>query len=220
VIPRNVFLTGGTGYMGSHLIPLLLARGHKIRALARKSSEAKLPTGCEIVSGNALEKDSFAYQVQPSDTYVQFVGVAHPSPSKGEQFRAIDLVSVRASVAAAAEAKIQHFIYVSVAQPAPVMRNYIAVRAEGESLLRASGMNATVLRPWYVLGPGHRWPYFLVPAYWICERFPPTREGARRLGFVTLNQMLAALVHAVENPATGTRIIEVPEIRKSAQPPT
>jgi uncharacterized protein YbjT (DUF2867 family) len=86
VTPRNVFLTGGTGYMGSRLIPLLLARGHKIRALTRKGSESKLPAGCEIVIGNALEKDSFAAQVQPSDTFVQLVGVAHPSPSKGEQF--------------------------------------------------------------------------------------------------------------------------------------
>jgi len=215
VTPRNVFLTGGTGYMGSRLIPLLVARGHKIRALTRKGSENKLPTGCESVIGNALEKDSFAAKVQPSDTFIQLVGVAHPSPSKGEQFRAIDLVSVRASVAAAAEAGIKHFIYVSVAQPAPMMKDYLVVRAEGESLLRGSGLNATVLRPWYVLGPGHRWPYALVPAYWICELIPTTREGAQRLGLVTLNQMLATLVCAVENPATGMRIIEVPEIRKS-----
>jgi uncharacterized protein YbjT (DUF2867 family) len=214
VATRNVFFTGGTGYMGARLIPLLLARGHKIRALVRKGSENKLPTGCEIVVGNALEKESFVPQVQPSDTFVQLVGVAHPSPSKGEQFRAIDLVSVRASVAAAAEAKIQHFIYVSVAQPAPMMKDYLAVRAEGESLLRATGMNATILRPWYVLGPGHRWPYALIPAYWICELLPPTRAGACRLGLVTLNQMLTALVRAVENPPTGTHIVEVPEIRK------
>jgi uncharacterized protein YbjT (DUF2867 family) len=216
VTPRNIFITGGTGYMGSRLIPLLLARGHKIRALARKGSEGKLPAGCEIVVGNALEKESFAGQVQPSDTFVQLVGVAHPGPSKGEQFRAVDLVSARASIAAAAEAKIQHFIYVSVAQPALMMKDYIAVRAEGESLLRATGMNATILRPWYVLGPGHRWPYALIPAYWICELLPPTREGARRLGLVTLSQMLSALVRAVENPATGMRIIEVPEIQKAA----
>src|SRR6185312_11442549 len=121
----------------------------------------------------------------------------------------------RASVAAAAVGGIQHFVYVSVAQPAPMMKDYLAVRAEGESLLRASGLNATILRPWYVLGPGHRWPYALIPAYWICERLPPTREGARRLGLVTLNQMLNALVRAVETPASGTRILEVPEIRKA-----
>jgi uncharacterized protein YbjT (DUF2867 family) len=215
VTARNVFLTGGTGYMGSRLIPLLLARGHTIRALTRKGSESKLPAGCEIVIGNALEKESFAAQVQPSDTFVQLVGVVHPSSSKGEQFRAIDLVSVRASVTAAAEAEIQHFIYVSVAQPAPMMKDYLAVRAEGESLLRATGMNATILRPWYVLGPGHRWPYALIPAYWICELLPATRADARRLGLVTLNQMLSALVHAIENPAIGIRILEVPEIRKS-----
>jgi uncharacterized protein YbjT (DUF2867 family) len=215
VTPRNVFLTGGTGYMGSRLIPLLLARGHKIRALTRKGSESKLPAGCEIVIGNALEKDSFAAQVQPSDTFVQLVGVAHPSPSKGEQFRAIDLVSIRASVAAAAEVGIQHFIYVSVAQPAPMMKDYLAVRAEGESLLRATGMNATILRPWYVLGPGHHWPYALMPTYWICELLPPTRASARRVGLVTLNQMLSALVQAVETPTSGIRTIEVPEIRKS-----
>jgi len=214
VIPRDIFLTGGTGYMGSRLTPLLLSRGHKIRALARNGSQNKLPAGCEIVTGEALEKDSFAGQVPPSDTFVQLVGVAHPGPSKGEQFRAIDLVSVRASVAAAAVGGIQHFVYVSVAQPAPMMKDYLAVRAEGESLLRASGLNATILRPWYVLGPGHRWPYALIPAYWICELLPPTREAARRLGLVTLNQMLAALVNAVENPAIGIRVVEVPEIRK------
>ena len=198
--------------MGSRLIPLLLARGHKVRALARKGSENKLPSGCEIISGNPLEKESFAHQIHPSDTFVQLVGVPHPSPAKAEQFRAIDLVSIRASVAAAEAAKIQHFVYVSVAQPAPMMKDYIAVRAEGESLLGSSGLNSTILRPWYVLGPGHRWPCVLLPAYWFFELLPPTRDGARRLGLVTLNQMLFALVHAVENPAAGIRIVEVPEI--------
>lgn len=43
---------------------------------------------------------------------------------------------------------------------------------------------------------------------------PATREGARRLGLVTIDQMVRALVHAVENPASGCRVIEVPEIRK------
>jgi hypothetical protein len=103
-----------------------------------------------------LDKESFAARVTPSDSFIQLVGVSHPSPKKGDQFRAIDLVSIRASVSPAVEARIQHFVYVSVAQPAMMMKDYIAVRAEGESLPRTTGLNATILRPWYVLGPGHR----------------------------------------------------------------
>jgi uncharacterized protein YbjT (DUF2867 family) len=105
---------------------------------------------------------------------------------------------------------------VSVAHPAPVMKAYIAVRQEGERLVRASGARATILRPWYVLGPGHLWPYALLPLYALLERLPSTAEGARRLGLVTRRQIVAALVQAVENPPDAVRIVEVPEIRRGA----
>jgi len=214
---RTVFITGGTGYMGSRLIPLLLQRGHRVRALVRKGSEKKLPRPCEAIIGDALDKITFVEKIPPADTFIQLIGVSHPSPSKAEQFRAVDLVSIRASVAAAIETKIQHFIYLSVAQPARMMKDYIAVRAEGEALLRASGLNATFIRPWYVLGPDHRWPYLLLPIYWLMERLPSTRDSARRLGLVTIHQMLVTLLNAVENPATGIRIVEVPQIRAETQ---
>ena len=94
-----------------------------------------------------------------------------------------------------------------------MMKAYISVRAECEALIRKSGLNATILRPWYVLGPGHRWPYALVPAYWLLERIPATREGGQLLGLVTLEQMLQALIDAVEWPVTGVHFLGVPEIR-------
>src|SRR5438552_4136454 len=106
----NVFITGGTGYIGRVLIPCLLERGHTVRALVRSGSEQRLPPGCEAVIGNALEVASFADHVRPSDTFVQLVGVPHPSPAKAAEFKSIDLASVRASVTAAARAGIRHFI--------------------------------------------------------------------------------------------------------------
>jgi len=217
VNPHSIFITGGTGYIGSRLIPLLVERGHTVRALLRSGSESKLPAGCTQVEGNALEKSTFAPHVPPADTFIQLVGVSRPSPSKAEQFRAIDLVSARASVDAATEAGVRHFIYISVAHPASVMKEYIAVRCEGEKFVRQSGLNATILRPWYVLGPGHRWAYLLLPVYWLLECFPQTRAGARRLGLVTIQQMLSALVQAVENPPMGIRAWEVIDIRASAK---
>lgn len=210
---RSVFITGGTGYMGQRLIPLLLERGHQVRALVRRGSEKKLFAGCTPVLGSALDETSYAAQVAPADTFVQLVGVAHPSPSKAAEFRNVDLVSGLAAVAAAKTAGIRHFVYLSVGQPAPMMKAYVAVRAECEAAIRTAGLNATILRPWYVLGPGHRWPYLLIPAYKLAELLPPTRDGALRLGLVTLEQMTLALLRAVENPVQGTRIVSVPEIR-------
>ena len=210
---RHVFVTGGTGYIGARLVAALAGGGHRVRALARPGSIARLPPGCEPVVGDALVAASYVADVPPADTFVQLVGVPHPSPAKAAQFRSIDLASALAGIQAAAEAGVRHFVYVSVAQPAPVMRAYVETRAEAEAMLRASGLNATILRPWYVLGPGHWWPYALVPGYWLARAFPPTRETALRLGLVTVAQMVRALVWAVENPVSGVRIVEVPAIR-------
>lgn len=210
----SVFIAGGTGYLGQPLIRALVERGHQVRALVRPGSERKLPAGADAVPGNALDAASYAGRIQPSHTFVQLVGVAHPSPAKTAEFRAIDRESALGAIAAAHQAGIQHFIYLSVAQPAPVMKSYQSVRAECEAALRATGMNVTIVRPWYVLGPGHRWPYVLLPMYWLCERIPSTRDGARRLGLVTRAQMTQTLLSAIENPSIGARLIDVPQIRK------
>ena len=212
---HRVFITGATGYMGRHLIPELLRAGHEVRALARPGSESKLPAGCEIVSGNALDAKTYSEKIAPCDTFVHLIGVSHPSPAKAREFREIDLKSAVEAVPAAKAAGVRHFVYVSVAQPAPVMKAYLAVRAEAEALIRSSGMNATILRPWYVLGPGHRWPVVLIPFYWLAEHIPATRERALRLGLVSTKQMIAALRSAVENPAQGVTIVTVPEIRRA-----
>ena len=199
--------------MGQRLIATLLQRGHRVRALVRPGSEKKLPAGCSPVLGNALESSSYAAQIAPADTFVQLVGVAHPGPGKAQQFREIDLVSGLGAVQAARSAGVQHFVYLSVGQPAPAMKAYLAVRAEVEAAIRAAGLDATILRPWYVLGPGHWWPYLLLPMYKLAELLPQTRAGALRLGLVTTNQMRVALTEAVENPSRGIRIVSVPDIR-------
>jgi uncharacterized protein YbjT (DUF2867 family) len=211
---RQIFLTGATGYLGSRLATQLLARGHRVRALVRSGSVAKVPSGCEAVVGDALHGLSYASRIAPSDTFVHLVGVSRPSPSKAQEFLRVDLASVAAAVPAAVTAGISHFVYVSVAHPAPAMKAYVAARVRGEEIVRASGLAATFIRPWYVLGPGHWWPALLLPMYWLAERIPSSRDAARRIGLVTLKQMLNALLHAVETPVPGLRVIDVPHIRQ------
>jgi nucleoside-diphosphate-sugar epimerase len=213
----SICITGGTGYIGSRLIPLLAKRGHRLTAIIRPGSEKRIVGDVSIVTADPLTEDSYTDSIRGCDTFIHLIGVPHPSPAKAAQFRAIDLPSIRVAVKAARGAGVRHFIYLSVAQPAPMMEDFIAVRAEGEALLRASGMNATFVRPWYVLGPRHWWPYAILPFYKIAELLPPTRESARRLGLISMSQMLTALVWAVDHPPNGVRIVDVPRIRELAQ---
>jgi nucleoside-diphosphate-sugar epimerase len=101
--PLDILVTGGTGYIGRNLIPLLLARGHRVRVLAREESVKHVPAGATAVTGDALSDDSVAGALRPGDTLIHLVGTPHPTPSKADQFEKVDLVSIRASVSAARE---------------------------------------------------------------------------------------------------------------------
>jgi uncharacterized protein YbjT (DUF2867 family) len=216
----TVFVTGGTGYIGRPLLDLLLARGHDVHALTRPTGAARLPTGVVTVIGNALEAATFVAAIPPRATLVHLVGTPSPGPAKAAEFERVDLASIRATADAARRADAGHLVYVSVAHPAPVMHAYIAVRRQGEALVAATGIPATILRPWYVLGPGHRWPWLLVPFYALGRLLPATREQAIRLGLLPLSQFVTALVAAVETPpVSGVRIVDVPAIAQAQLPP-
>jgi uncharacterized protein YbjT (DUF2867 family) len=210
---RNVLITGATGYMGSRLTTSLIVRGHRVSGIAREASARKLPPGCEPIFANVLDAETWKRRLHPGHTIVHLVGTPHPSPAKAREFVEIDLRSVKEAVAAACFAGVRHFVYVSVAHPAPAMRAYIEVRSQCEAIIRDAGLAATILRPWYVLGPGHRWPIALIPFYKLAELIPASADTARRLGLVRIDDMLAALVDAVEHPSPDTRILDVPAIR-------
>ena len=195
-------MTGGTGYIG--------------QALVRPGSETKLPSRAWPVVGNALDASTFASAIPPGATLVHLVGTPHPSPAKAAEFRRVDLASIRATTLAAERAGARHLVYVSVAHPAPVMQAYIAAREEGEALVEASGIPATILRPWYVFRTGS--PLAVSFGTPVRRAAVVTRDprGCGAPWSVTRRAMIAALVRAVETPpARGLRIVDVPEIRRT-----
>jgi uncharacterized protein YbjT (DUF2867 family) len=213
---QTLFITGGTGYIGSRLIKALLQTGeYRIKALARSGSGHKLPPGCEVIIGDALDASSYAAAAASADTFIHLVGVPHPSPAKKEAFNTIDLVSVEQAAAVIRGNKLPHVIYLSVSQyPGRIMQEYREVRATGEALLKATGAQCSFIRPWYVLGPGHWWPALLKPLYALARLIPATREQSRQQALVTINQMIRTLYFAINHPPeNGVGIYNVPEIK-------
>ena len=209
----NVLLTGGTGYIGRRLIPQLVTQGHRVVAVVRAGSESKVPAGADVVVADVRSRESVSPHVVTDSVVVHLVGTPHPSPSKAAEFEALDYVAAHECIAATKTGGARHFVYVSVAHPAPIMHAYINVRTRVEAELRESGLPHTVIRPWYVLGPGHRWPYAIIPLYWIWGIIPSTRDAARRLGLVSLHNMLATLTWAVNTAGDESRVLDVPDIR-------
>lgn len=213
--PR-VSITGATGYLGRALSVALMERGYSVCALVRPGSADRVARGAQVTELNVFSEDDIFNALRADSTLIHLVGTPHPNPRKAEEFMRVDLASVRASAGAALRANIAHFIYVSVAQPAPVMKAYVEARAAGEKALVDTGLKLTILRPWYVLGPGHRWPLLLLPLYACAQLIPSARETSRRLGLVTRHQMIRALLWSIEVPpaTSAPRILEVPEIRR------
>jgi len=209
----NVFVSGGTGYLGRPMIEELLRRGHSVKCLYRPRSRGRIPPGSMPVEGDPLARSTFEYEVEPGDTFVHLTGTSHPAPWKGKQFETVDGRSFEESLAVARRSQVSHFVYLSVAHPAPIMKSCIEVRRRCEGRLVLSGLPVSILRPWYVLGAGHWWPYLLLPIYKAAEQSPSCRAGALRLGLVTKEEMVAALVWTVENPPLSIQTLPVPQIR-------
>jgi nucleoside-diphosphate-sugar epimerase len=94
------------------------------------------------------------------------------------------------------------------------MKAYQDVRKEGEEYCLSKKLNCTFIRPWYVLGPGHWWPILLLPFFGIAELIPAWRPKARSKALVTIDQILRALVNAIERKPSPLSIIEIKNIRR------
>lgn len=211
---HNVFIVGGSGYIGSSVIPHLLTHEHEVHALIRSQSFLKISLDCGFILGDVLDNKTYKNKIINSDTLLHLVGVPHPNPFKKDLFLKVDLKSVEQTLEAAIATGIKHFVYLSVAHPAPVMKNYIEVRKKCEALIYQSGLRSTIIRPWYVVGTKHYWPYLLIPFYKIFQNIESTKETASRLGLVTLPQLTKTIIQAIEKPPTNSvRIVEVQEIQ-------
>ena len=164
--------------MGSRVIPELLRRGHRVRALAREGSPGRLPEDASGSSETPWTRDLRRPASRRPTRCCSLVGVAHPSPAKAAEFRSVDLASASASAKAAAAAGISHIVYVSVAQPAPVMKAYVEARAEGEVAIRATrDLTRRSCGPGTSSGPATAGPISSFRSTGSCSSCPPTRDS-------------------------------------------
>lgn len=145
-------ITGATGFVGSHLVDLVLREGHQVRALTRRQQPAQ--PGVAWIAGALDAPESLDNLVLGADAVIHVAGVVNAPDRAGFALGNID--GTRAMAAAALGAGIGRFVHVSsLAAREPLLSNYGWSKAEAEREVSGSSLPAwTIVRPPAVYGPG------------------------------------------------------------------
>ena len=154
----NVFLTGATGFVGSHLVKALLAAGHSVRALVRSLDKARTRApGIEYTPGDILEPASLRDVMPGCDAVIHLVGII--AEVKGATFERIHHEGTKNVVEAGRASGIRRFVHMSALGTRPnAVSAYHKTKWKGEAAVRAGDMPWVILRPSMVYGPGIHGP--------------------------------------------------------------
>ena len=152
-----ILVTGGAGYIGSHLVRRLVAAGEPVRALVRDREnverEGRLPeTGVEIVGLDVRSPAGLTQAMQGVRTVVHTVAIAI---EKGEQrYEVTNFQGTVNVVTAAKGAGVRRFIHLSQLGADPNLPyRFLASKGRAQAYVAASGLDWTSFRPSVVWGP-------------------------------------------------------------------
>jgi uncharacterized protein YbjT (DUF2867 family) len=150
----TTLVTGGTGFVGPHVVHALRARETPVRALVRKPARASrlAAWGVELATGDVTDPDSLRAACEGVDTVVHLVAIIRGKPA---DFERVMTGGTRNVVAAAEEAGVRRFVLASALGLDERSKDavpYFAAKWEMERAVRESGLEHVIFRPSFVFG--------------------------------------------------------------------
>ena len=203
-----ILLTGGTGYIGGRLLPLLEQRGLRLRCLCRQPQRLKWRTQptTEVLEGDVLAPDSLAAAMQGVHTAYYLVH----SLGTRQDFEREDRQGAANFAAAAKQAGVQRVIYLGgLGDPQQGLSAHLRSRQETGEVLRSSGVPVIELRASIIIGSGSL-SFELIRA--LTERLPVMicpRWVATPTQPIAIEDVLEYLLAALDLPKEKSRIFEI-----------
>jgi NADH dehydrogenase len=154
---QRVFVTGGTGFVGKHVVRALLAHGFLVRCLVRPGSEEKLRgfQSIDRVPGDVLRPDNLVASVEGCGTLVHLVGIIRERRARGITFERLHVKATLNMLALAKQAGVRRYLQMSALGTRPHARaRYHQTKWQAEEAVRQSGMDWTIFRPSVIFGRG------------------------------------------------------------------
>ena len=221
----TTLVTGGTGFLGRHLVERLVARGEQVRVLTRRFDLELSDMGVEIVEGSLLNDEDVARAVDGVTHVYHLAGRVERDPSKAHHMYALHVDATRRLLMALKDQDIQKVVYASTSgtvgvsedpediatERSPTKENlvkqwpYYLSKIYAERTVQTfidKVMPIVVMRPTLLLGPGDREQSSTGDVVQFLQRkIPSTLEGG--LSFVDARDAADAFILAMDKAPAG-----------------
>jgi uncharacterized protein YbjT (DUF2867 family) len=202
-----ILLTGGTGFVGGHVLQALRASGRPVRCLVRKPSKAQLD--CEVVQGDMTDPESLRRAIEGVDTVVHLVAIRQGSDEKFERIMA---QGTRDLLGAAKEAGVGRFVHMSALGTSEESKDlvpYYGAKWEMEQSVQGAGIPYVIFRPSFVFGEDGG----ILPTFAKLARLTPVTpiigSGVQRIQPVWADDVGAYFDKAIDLEDAANRTFEL-----------
>ncbi len=198
-----ILVTGGTGYVGSHLVRRLVGRGESVTAVVRGAAAARAAEalGARPVPGDVTDLPALRAAMVGASAVIHLVAVNRERG--GATFSAINHQGTANAVAAAREAGVRRFIHMgglglSSTQPYPFART----KGLGHDAVEASGLDYTILKPSIIFGPGDEFINVLAALIKVSPLVPLVGGGRTRFQPIWIDDVVSCFVACLDRSDT------------------
>jgi NADH dehydrogenase len=198
----KLFISGGTGFVGGHLIQELLARGHTLKLLARKLKSAE-NTAVEVVGGDVTSPGDCSKAAAGCDAVINLVGIIREFPSQGVTFESLHVEETRNMIAAAQQNGIKRYLQMSaLGSRAGAVSGYHRSKYAAEELVVASGLDYTIFRPSLIFGSKDAFVNMLADFIRRFSVVPVIGDGKYRMQPISADDVARCFALSLDKPET------------------
>jgi NADH dehydrogenase len=211
-VAQRVFVTGGTGFVGKHVVRALLAQGFLVRCLVRPGSEPDLKgfESIDRVPGDVLEPEGLAPSVEGCAAVVHLVGIIREQRGRGVTFERMHAQATRNMLAVARAAGARRYVQMSALGTRPGARaRYHRSKWDAEEAVRTSDLDWTIFRPSIIFGRGDEFVSVLARMVKRSPLVPVLGDGRYRLQPIPVEQVAEGFARALRAPATVRQTYEM-----------
>jgi NADH dehydrogenase len=202
----QVFVTGGTGFVGSAVVRHLLAAGHRVVVLVRPGSEGKLVEGANVRlhPGDISDPQSLNGGMAGCEAVINLVGIIREFPRRGVTFERMHVDGTGNVLSAAVAQRIPRYLHMSAnGVRADGVAQYHRTKWRAEEAVRASPLHWTIFRPSVIFGPGSELIELLAGMVRRLPIIPVVGDGRYRMQPVAVGQVAETFLKALTMPETA-----------------